>query len=996
MIKKSVLLILIIFGMSSLNLFGQKVAISGHVLDKSGQPIPGVTILVTGTSIYTTSGNDGSYKISCDTTSELEFRMVGYFKQNIKVGRNTTIDIQMDEEIQFLNEVVVIGYGTAKKSDLTGSVVSIKGDDLNSPALISAMTSLQGKVAGLRVNTEGGAPGTSSSISIRGIATLAASTSPLVIIDGLPGDGDNVNPYDVQSIEVLKDASACAIYGARGANGVIIITTRKGIDGEAKFSFDANIGWQNPWKRLDVLNSKQYATVLKASGLPLPPAFNQDSVDFYAALYDYNWQDEIFRTAMISNYHLGAEGGNEKTKYMISGTFFNQDGIIAPSKFTKYALRSNFDIAMSDKFNIILNVEASRSNTKSILGGAGPRYGGVLANAITYPPFLPIYNADGTYLRNPLRNDSDNPVAAANGRDIFNINNNIGIKFNLSYKILKDLTLRINNGVSYSNDYYNNFNSPTKTERGRNAKGTLDNGTNNYFNLINEDYLTYLKQVGKHTFTVLVAFTVEKNDHKGFGLGATGFTNDLIPNLDGASMVSSWNAGLDQSGMVSYLGRVIYDYYDKLLFTGSIRRDGSSQFGPDKKYGNFPSFSAAYKIINASNSKLINLLKLRGGWGVLGNSSIGNYLYVPMVGANTQYSYDGSTLLKGYSMNNFGVNDLHWEETRQVNLALDLGLINNRIVLTCDYYIKNTQDCLYNLSLPWTSGSISSITTNFAKIQNHGIEAQLHTVNLRYAKMNWSSDLSFSYNTNEVLYNGHQNVPDGGVFTLKEGLPRYAYWGYKTDGIFQNQLEVDNHPNQPGAAPGDIRFKNLGGPPDANGYPSAPDDKIDQNDKVYLGSPIPKFIYGLANTFTGYGFDLYVLIEGVSDLKIANINNMDLLSMRDSYNGLASTINYWKQEGQKTDIPRAIYSDPNGNSTLFSDRFTEDGSYLRFRTITLGYTLPSSVSKLLRIEKLRVYCNAQNALTFAKYSGFDPEVGIYDDGVYPAIRTISLGLNVVF
>jgi len=990
MTKRSIIITVLFLLILPVFVLAQKLTITGKIMDKNGMPLVGVTVYDPVALVGAIADLSGDYSIDCEPGATLKYSMIGYVQQNVSVSGRTIIDITMEEEVLTLDELVVIGYGSAKKSDLTGSVVSIKGSDLKSPSLTNAMSALQGKVSGLRVNTEGGAPGTGSSISVRGIATFASDNAPLVIIDGLPGNGNNVNPADVQSIEILKDASACAIYGARGANGVIIITTNQGKAGESKFSFDAYYGWQNPAKKLDVLNSQEYSEVLQASGMPLPPAFNQDSVNYYSTLNDYNWQDEIFATAPVQNYHLSAMGGSEKVKYMISGTLYDQKGVIAPSAFTKYSLRTNLEASLSDKFSVIFNMDANRSNTKSILGGAGPRYGGVLGNALAYPPFLPIYNSVGNYLRNPLRNDSDNPLAAAFGRDMWGISNNIFTKLNLVYKITNDLTFRINNGVGYSNDFNHSFNSPTKTERGRNSGGAIDNGSYNSFNLINEDYLTYVKTIGKSSFTALAAFTVESNDRKGIYLSGTGFADDLIQNLSGVSSISSWGSSLSKDGMVSYLGRIIYDYNSKLLFTGSIRSDGSSKFGPDRKYGNFPSFSAAYKVINASNDPYLSQLKIRAGWGVLGNSSIGNFRYIPMVAANTLYSFDGTNLSKGYSMNNLGQKNLHWEETRQVNAAVDLGFFKNRLMLSADFYVKNTHDCLYDLQLPFSSGSVNTITTNFAEIQNKGIEFQVHSNNVSTNSISWTSDISYSINNNKVINNGHQNVINGN-FILQEGLPRFAYWGYVTEGIFQNQTEIDAHASQPGAAPGDIKFKDVAG---LNS--NLPDGTIDQNDKVYLGSPIPKVTYGFANTVSAYGFDLYVLIEGVSGNKIANINNMDLLSMRDSYNGLSVTKNHWTTEGQVTDMPRAIFSDPNGNSTKFSTRFVEDGSYLRARTITLGYTLPPAASRFVRVEKLRIYGNIQNALTISDYSGFDPEVGIEDSGVYPAIKTFSLGINLTF
>jgi len=972
--------------------------VSGVVTDTKGEPIIGTSILIKGTSTGTITNSDGTFTIPVGTLINpvLQFSYIGYNSKEIAIEGLNNLRIVLVEKSESLDEVVVVGYGTQRKKDLTGSVVTIKSSDLKSLPVPSISDAMQGRAAGVQVISSG-VPGSDASFRIRGVGTINNS-DPLVVIDGFPIDGglNQLNMNDVESIQVLKDASATAIYGARGANGVVIITTKHGdSSGKSQLNFNYSYGIQNPINKLKMLNASQFASLhndmMANAGLPQNPEF----ADPASLGVGTDWLGALFQAAPMQNYTLNYSGGNEKTKFYVSGNYFDQDGIVINTGYKRYTLQLNTDSKITSNLrfgnNLTLNHDIKTSGNYNI------------QNAMLALPTQPIYRLDGSYsgpIGLPINaGDLTNPIGLA--KTVDNSTNGYNLTGSIfgELEILKDLKLKSTFGLQA-----NFWDSRTWTPNYRwdsnvNPSSYLFEQYNKNLTWLWDNTLTYEHTFNKHRIGVMAGTSAQENRYNFMNGSIQNFASNVtqqlgngiaLPKIDGST--SSWS-------LFSLMGRVNYAYNDKYLFTATIRRDGSSRFGAGNKYGVFPSASAAWRISQEDFFKsitFVNDLKIRAGYGVTGNQNIGNYSFASSL--NTiKYNFNDkivSAVVPTVMPNPF----IQWEGQKQSNIGIDATLLNQRVEVTVDAYLKQTDKMLVPMVVPVTTGysDVYTPSINAGSMENKGIEITINTKNL-IGKFTWNTSFNFSYNHNKVIsINDTVPMSTGSIglnynlALIQAGLPINEFYGFVTDGVFQNQSQVDHHATQvPGSdpnsrtSPGDIRFKDLNN-----------DGVINDKDRTYLGSPNPTFIFAMNNTFAYRGFDLSIFLQGVAGNKIFNANRLWNEAMSVAQNQTIATLNRWTAEGTSNSMPRAVFNDPNKN-TRQSDRYIEDGSYLRIKNVTLGYTIPMSIMKKVHLSTARFYVSAQNLFTLTKYSGIDPEVGYngIDNNVYPVTRTYSIGVN---
>lgn len=973
--------------------------ISGTVADENGQPLQGVTIHEKGTSNSTTSNADGKFQLTVASgNSVIELSFVGFVSQQIKTGSQTIINIVLQRDINSLDSVVVVGYGTQKKSDLTGSVASIKSSDIASLPVPDVGQAMQGKAAGVQV-VSSGAPGSNVSIRVRGIGTVNNS-DPLLVIDGVPTDIplNTINPDDIASIDILKDASASAIYGSRGANGVVLITTKKGVNGQNHLSFNAFAGSQKATNMVKMLNASQFALLnnemLKNN--------NQATYTGYANPESLrkgtDWLNEMFRSAPIQSYSIAYSGGNDKANYYVSGSYLNQEGIVLNTGYKRYAIQFNSNAKVFDWLKF--------GNTLSLNHDEKPSGSYDIRNAMAANPTLPVYNEDGTYA-GPVGQpqwvgDVTNPVALAtmvkNNTKGYNI---LGSLF-AEMTIAKDLTFKSIGGIQAQFWDSRNWSPKYDYDPIPQPNSYLSQQYNKSITLNWDNYFTYdVRFKDLHHLTAMLGTNAQQNQTNWIAGNVQGFASDVTQQLNNGTLNPNVNGTGFEWSLASYFGRINYEYDNKYLFTGTIRRDGSSRFGANNKWGTFPSASVAWKISNEpflQDVSFINDLKIRVGYGVTGNQNIGNYSFASSL-TSAIYVFNGNVVPAEIAMVMANPN-VQWESVEQSNIGLDATLFQNRVSFTIDAYLKNTSKMLVPMPVPISTGYSDIIVpyVNTGKVQNKGVEMAVSSKNY-VGNFKWNTSLNISFNKNKVV-SLYENAPmyigsgiglNGTLATNTVGYPINAFYGYVMSGIFQNQKEVDGASVQvPGADPynrtsaGDVRFLDLNN-----------DGVINDADRTILGNPNPQFIYAITNDFSYGGFDLSIFLQGVQGNDIFNANNVFQQSMAVAQNQSQTVLGRWEGEGTGNKIPRAIFSDPNKNSRI-SSRFLEDGSYLRVKNVTLGYTFPSSILNRYKVQKIRIYASAQNLLTFTKYSGFDPEVpnnGV-DFNVYPVTRVLSLGLNI--
>lgn len=1009
--------------------------LDGTVVDDiTNQPIIGASVNIKGTTHGVVTDVEGKFYFQ--TGQKFPYTLIvsyiGYKKLEIIVEKNPVI-IHLKEERQELDELVVVGYGTQKRKDITGSVASVPKANL-SQVTSSADNLLRGAVAGVVVTQSSGRPGASSSVRIRGGNSITAGNEPLYVVDGILIYNDNgnssagvanagaslnvlstINPADIESMEVLKDASATAIYGSRGANGVVIITTKKGTKGQDNISYQGYFGFQNISKKLDLMNASQWASLRNdvQASIGQSPSFTPAQIEAFKTSGNYDWQSAAFvKAAPLQNHQLSFSGGDERSRYAISAGYFDQEGIVLGSDFKRISLRANYERNYSQNFKFGVNTNYSNSISNGVgTNGNSGRTPNPLVSVVLTAPVVPIKNEDGTY------NVTNNPYATSvNGyvpnpiNDLENTINETKINRILTslfgeYKITKKLTAK----VAVSGDVLNtkqNYYAPSHTTTGAGTKGLASVGDRLVSSVLNENTLNYNTSFGEnHKFSALAGYTLQYTQGEVVTAGANTFINDNTTyNSIQDGVPTKPYSDAFESVLKSWLARVNYSYKGKYNFTLSGRADGSSRFGAESLWGYFPSAGFSWNITDeefANNIKGVTDAKLRLTAGTTGNQEIGNYLSLASMGS-VNYSF-GGTLYTGLAPTRLANPDLKWEKTNQYNVGLDLSLLDRKINFVFDVYYKQTKDLLINVPVPLTSG-YATVLQNIGGVENKGIEIGLTTENLKTENFSWNSNFVFAANRNKVtaIGNGVNQffpvVPNGSLLQqqpviVKVGLPLGTFWGYRTNGIFQTQEEVNTQPKINSLANtkvGDRRYV------DTNG-----DGVITALDKGDLGSSQPKFTGSFSNTVSYKDFDLNFSFQGSYGGKIFNALNQQLEISTLGTNAAAALEDRWTPENPSNEIPRAT-SSPLG---IVSERYVEDASFLRLKLITLGYTLPKSVSKKLGTKSVKFYVSAENLITWTKYTGYDPEVSSYeqnnlypgiDFGSYPNSKTFISGLNVTF
>lgn len=976
MIKKFTLFLFLII---SLGAYSQGRVITGKVLDADGNSIPGVTVQVKGTAKGAVTDINGAYQISAEKGTTLKFSYVGYDSQEITIADEQVINVVLKETVNQLNEVVVIGYGTVKKKDLTTAVSVVDDKDMADRKIVSAAQGLQGKAAGVQVMAPSGKPGADMTVHIRGTTSVLASNDPLYVIDGIPTtDIKGLNPNDIQSMSVLKDASAASIYGTRAANGVVIITTFRGSENKPVIKFNTYFGVSQLRKTIDVLNTKEYRTLMNE----ISPGSLDPSQTGYT-----NWQDETFGTGTSQSYQLSAAGGGEKSRYYTSLSVLNDQGIVEPAEFNRYTFRTNLDNQLRPWLKVETSLNLIYSKTKDTPDNASSGRGGVIMSSLNTPPFLQIWDPDhpGQYQTNPFQPSWENPIAYMYGPKQSTVDYRFFGNIAAIAKIIEGLNFKTSFGLDYNTHQWDYYLDPYKTNYGRNQNGIGRSDKNNSIGYLWENTLDYTKTFGKHKLTLLGGTSIQEssyNDTYGEGHDYPADTN--VTTLNAANTVQVWTT---QGGwtMASFFGRAAYDYNNKYYLTISAREDGNSKLY--NHWGFFPSFSLAWRISGEKfwNVDIINDLKIRGGWGTTGNVE-----GIPLYAKYGLWGYARRTPTNPLSgptqyQLSMGNPDLNWETTYQTNIGFDLSMLNSRIVLNVDAYYKLTEGVILPAGLPSTY-PVTVIETNAGTISNKGIEFNVNTVNID-TKLKWNTNFNMSFNKNNVeelkypgpYYFGKIYSNNQYVSYVNVGQPLGTFYGYVSEGVDPQT--------------GNIVYKDV----DGNGI-------VTTTDRIPIGSGQPDYVFGLTNTFTYWRFDLSIFFQGSYGNEIYNATRIDLEGMFDSKNQSVSVLDRWTPTNRDTDIPKAV-SNGNLDNVRNSTRFVEDGSYVRLKALTISYDVFRGNTKLKNAPKLSVYLTGQNLLTFTKYTGFDPEVNAYgnsavemgiDYGTYPQAVTIMAGLNLEF
>lgn len=986
----------------------QAKTVTGTVTDVSGEPIIGANIRIKGTTTGTITDIDGNFSIEAEPQSVIEVSYIGYLTQETVINNQKSIRFLLKEDTKTLDEVVVIGYGVQKKADLTGSVANINTEKLNTQSNANIGQALQGKIAGVDIVSQGGAPGSGTRIMVRGIGTLN-NASPLYIVDGMYMNSiDHINPNDIASIDVLKDDSSAAIYGSRAANGVIIVTTKEGSNTEGKPIIDlsVNLGISTASKFLDMLDAKGWAEVTTIARQAIgKPAL--DMATDLANKPDNDWQDIMFRPALMQNYNLSVKGGGKYSTYYTGLGYFNQDGIVKGTNYQRYNIQSKNDYKrgiFSAGTNLIISFSHDKPLHQELRGG-------MIGTILQSVPTLEKYDDTreggygGTYgdvvnIPHPLAIIDDNIM------DRYNENVKIFANLYAQIELFKGLKYKLNLTPDFSFERYKNYLNKYDFGLATNSITQLTERQRRRRNILVENLLTFDRTFGEHKISALAGYTYQDSRFRHIQAYGEGLPQGL-EEIDAATTNRSNEGNSWRSVLTSILGRVFYSYQNKYLFTATIRRDGSSKFGKNNRYGYFPSFSLGWNVAEEKfmeNVHWLDQLKLRGGYGVLGNQEIDNYQYSSTITTGINYPDGNGGLLQGAFPKNFANPDIKWEETAMTNVGIDFMAFNNRLSLTADYYVKNTKDILLTVPIPISSGGANDPIRNAGKIRNNGFEFNLGWMDQPNPDISYGINLIGSFNKNKVIAMGSESGSIKGGSTnqnittseTKAGYPIGGYWLISTAGYFNSQEEVDAYAKdgkkiQPAAEPGDIKFV------DANN-----DGVINDDDRVFQGSPFPDFTFALNGNMRYKNFDLSIGLQGVLGNKIYNATRQTLEDVTKGSNFLASCLDYWTPENKNASHPRLTWDDPNRNTRAESDRYLENGSYLRLRSVQLGYTFPQTWFKGA-IQHARVYINAENLFTITSYSGYSPDVNAdnanyrgFDNFIYPTNRTFMLGLNVTF
>lgn len=993
------------------NVTQQQQTVKGIIKGPDGLPVIAANISQKGTNNATITDLNGNFTLNVTGRQPvLVISYIGYVTTEVNVSGRAFVEVVLQEDVAALDEVVVVGYGTMRKKDVTGAVSSVRSGEITKNATSNVMQAIAGKMSGVQVVQNSGTPGGDVSILIRGVGTIN-DASPLYVIDGVPVSGGMwyLNPNDVESIDVLKDASATAIYGSRGANGVVMVTTKQAQEGHTEINFDYSYGIQHSAKTYKMLDASQYAALhneMRTNAGPeysLNPAF-ADPESLGAGT---DWMDAIFRTAPMQKVNLSMLGGNQKISHATSLGYYTQDGIMKNSSYNRLSLQSNISSKLASNITVRANVNLSAENRRT------QPVSTVIQNAMRILPSIPIYDDNGEYA-GPTGNaewngNALNPVAIINEQNYrmkgFRMLSNIS----LEWEIIKGLKFKTTGGAELGYDYNNSY--IPKYKWGMNeSKNTMQTVTSAYEQLyLWDNTLNYDKAFGKHRINAMIGTSYQEYKKESVSAAGSGRASELTTELDNATKATDVGGNSYRWALMSYMARLHYSYDDRYLLTATFRADGSSKFGKDNRFGYFPSFAAAWNIGNEAfmqSVKPVSLLKLRAGYGQTGNQNIGAYAFADKLSVNGVYNFGSQrgfesnlvNLIYPYLLSNPSVK---WESVEQYNVGLDIGFLQNRIVANLDFYVKNTRDMLTKKPVPQTSGTSLEQAdwppVNIGKVLNRGFEFTVNTKNF-VGELKWETSLNMSFNHNEVVSIGGPEILNG-VSLIREGQPINSFYGYELGGIYQTLDEVftgpvmenrapdkASHNPYKNTSPGDMWFVDV----DGNG-------EINDLDRTVIGNPSPDCIFGFNNTFSYKNFDLSIFFQGALGNQVWNGVRASHESMNSTYNQLATTLERWTGEGSSYSMPRAIYADPNNNSRA-STRWLEDGAYAKLKNLTFGYTLPEKWIRKAKMKALRLYVSLDNLCTITNYSGLDPEAGLsgLDYGVYPSARTYMFGVSVKF
>lgn len=997
-------------------------SVSGKVTDKSnGAPLPGVNIVVKGTTNGTISDAEGTYNLTVQSDDPvLVFSSIGYLTQEVAVGNQAEINVQMAEDIASLEEVVVIGYGTQKKSNITGAIASVSGEELEKVQVASFDQAIQGRAAGVYVTSNSGQPGGGISVRIRGIGSINNS-NPLYVVDGvIVGAGNSetsnplasLNPNDIASVEVLKDAASAAIYGARAANGVVLITTKRGATGKPLLNYNGYYGMQVPTSNLPrPMNAQEFAENMNIAFT----AAGQDApFDDPASLGEgTNWKNVLMRNGRIQDHQLSISGGTENHNYFVSGNFFRNDGIMIETFHERMSFRVNTDNKLSDKWSVGNSLAFSRTSRYDNGSGNRTFIHGAFTEIYQMLPTMPVYNPDGSFA-GPTDTRLERRRNAASSQllpDRDNKENRLLGNLYVNFEPIKGLTLKtsFSTDIQAQNTYF--FEPPYKEGLLEDLYSNVNRSAANSTFWLWENFATYQNSIGMHNFSAMVGTSAQNAEYR-FITASAEYESDAFTEVSNSALVNNSSTSLSEESLASVFGRITYNFDERYLLTANVRRDGSSKFGPNNKFGVFPSFSAGWRISEEEffNSEFINELKLRGGWGQVGSDAIGNFKYLAALNTGFNYPFgnqEGTSSL-GAALQELGNPNIQWETSTEWSLGADIGLMENRLTLTADYFEKTRTDMLLTLPLAGISG-LTQTVDNVGELLNKGFE---FSTNYRKSTGKFTYDLGLNFTTfhNKVVdidileeivsstYSG-----SGAVALIREGQPLGVFYGLVTEGLFQTPDEVqqanamDGDESTPyqlsGTAPGDFKYRDLDG-----------DGRITSDDRKIIGSPVPDFTYGINGNLQYGAIDLNFQLFGVQGNDILNIGRSIRESSGRAFNKSSTVVNAWNGPGTSNSIPRPIVTDPNQNVRV-GTHLVEDGSYLRLRNIQIGYHIPETLLARIGVSRARAYLAGQNLLTFTGYSGNDPEIGFdsnntaangIDQDLYPQARTYSLGINIGF
>jgi len=973
--------------------------LTGTVIDETNMPVPGANVVIQNTTTGTSTDFDGNYAITVKNGDVLEFSYIGYAKKSVTINGQQTLDVVLAEDASQLEEVVVVGYGSQKKSDITGSVSSVKSEELNAFPLASAEQALQGRAAGVVVQSNnGGEPGAPIAIKVRGNTSIGASSGPLVVVDGFVG-ATMPQPNDIESIEVLKDASATAIYGSRGSGGVVLVTTKKGRTGKISVEVNTAYSIQNTANRLNLLNADEFARYQQI----INPSYEQGPVNT-------DWQDVIYKTGSTENHQFSFSGGSEKINFYASANYFKQDGIVTNSDFEKLTFLSNIDAQVTDKLKLGMNLFGSRDTKNGVLTqstGETANGGGddVISLAFRFAPDQGIYDEDGNFTQNSVGDGVENPWAVANELVNETKVDRYRTNFYANYDILENLAFKTTFGYSTLNETVGAF----KPQTFQLSTGFASLANRRTTNLLSENYLTYNAEIGKGNITLLGGYSYQKTNTIRFSALTQELLSDdfLFYNLAaGEVQTRRVTSSFSESEIQSQFGRLNYEYDDKYLLTATVRRDGASNFAENEKYAIFPSGAIGWKISNEEflkDSETISNLKLRASYGVTGNQAISPYQSLAELAVTPATAIETAPSVSVAQEAN---PDLKWESSYQTNIGLDFGLLSNKISLSLDYYNIDTKDLLLETATsPAYSGAVDlEVFSNVGEINNKGFEVTLSTRNINKENFSWTTDFNLATNKNEVISLNNGDIIDSAApgyfsgkdtYILREGEAIGLFWGLDYQGVYQGgDLPAGTALKGGFSEAGDPLFRDV----DSSG-------EIDTGDQTIMGDPNPDFTFGFTNNFRYKNLDLNIFFQGSQGGEILNLTNVQLFN-GDS-NTISEAFNAWSPTNTGSNIPSNKIRDRE-----ISSRFVEDGSYIRLKNIALGYTFPIDIVDKLGMDNLRISVSAQNLLTFTNYSGLDPEVSYFgsgggstgsgnvvqghDFGNYPTVRSVNFALNLKF